>query len=115
MEDRKKLCDQVKELEVVQNSASYAQCIASSLSYECIGLFGLVCVALLCTQAHGFGPCCTLSMGSGVAACLRPDLLLCLPFRAMDLSTFELYSLGTVLGCLVGEGSRQVRGVRTAS
>ena len=42
----------------------------------------------------------------------------CKGIRAVDLSylsTLWLYRLGTVLGCLVGEGSQQVRGVRTAS
>ena len=72
-------------------------------------------MALLCAWEHSFGPCCTLSLGSGLAACLRPDSLLCLPFRAMDLESLRLCYLGAVLGCLVREGSRQVSGVRTAS
>ena len=71
---------------------------------------GCVCAALLCTLEHSFGPCCTLSLGSGLATCLRLDLLLCLPFQAMDLGVFGLDCLGVVLGCLVRGGSQQASG-----
>ena len=59
-----------------------------------------------------------LSLGSGMAACLRPNSLLCLPFRAMDLGGLGLYYCNNWVLCLAGlvaGGGQQVSGMRAAS
>ena len=53
---------------------------------------------------HGLGSCCVLSLGSGLAARRRPDLLLCLPLPAMALQVAIVVLLQLVLGCPVRKG-----------